>query len=362
MMLAGLHPLAHDRAERWPWSGSWRYPVGAAGDFAAACDGAPAYRLSRGVAAQGQGTGHQGDDLSNGCAGGIVRAAAGGLVLKAATSGENSGYGLHVVLGHRLPDGRLVYTVYAHLAPGSIRVRPGSYVAAGAPLGRVGMTGRATSPHLHFEVRLPSDPEQRWEKAPVVEPLAFVGERLARPLAPGAWDTPYLSWAEEIAVIAPRDSTTMGLGRSEWWRMLAASTRSRLETLPEDPDSLRAALREAHVLDGRTSIEGPLTWREVADDLARAKHAGLRLGHSPVAGKRRRADCRREFGFVDPARDLHALGKLKGRAPTVSLACLALADCLGDPPSPRTAPRSRARELTAARASETEPLPSPTKR
>lgn len=54
--------------------------------------------------------------------------------------------GNHVLLRHA--DG--VYTVYAHLAPGSVRVRAGQAVARGEPLGAVGNSGSSTEPHLHF--------------------------------------------------------------------------------------------------------------------------------------------------------------------------------------------------------------------
>jgi murein DD-endopeptidase MepM/ murein hydrolase activator NlpD len=45
-----------------------------------------------------------------------------------------------------------VRTLYAHLS--SIDVRDGDVVATGRRLGRVGETGDATAPHLHFEVRV----------------------------------------------------------------------------------------------------------------------------------------------------------------------------------------------------------------
>lgn len=44
-------------------------------------------------------------------------------------------------------------TRYAHLRQGSVRVQPGQEVAAGAVLGRIGLSGRTEFPHLHFEVR-----------------------------------------------------------------------------------------------------------------------------------------------------------------------------------------------------------------
>lgn len=57
------------------------------------------------------------------------------------------GYGLTVVLEH----GRGWQTLYAHLS--SSGVQPGEQLAAGAPLGRVGSSGRASTAHLHVELR-----------------------------------------------------------------------------------------------------------------------------------------------------------------------------------------------------------------
>jgi hypothetical protein len=44
------------------------------------------------------------------------------------------------------------FAFYAHLIPGSIVVREGQHVARGELLGRLGNSGNATSPHLHFHV------------------------------------------------------------------------------------------------------------------------------------------------------------------------------------------------------------------
>lgn len=44
------------------------------------------------------------------------------------------------------------YALYAHLQPGSIRVKPGERVARGQVLGLVGDSGNSIVPHLHFQV------------------------------------------------------------------------------------------------------------------------------------------------------------------------------------------------------------------
>jgi Peptidase family M23 len=56
--------------------------------------------------------------------------------------------GNHVILA--LGDGR--YAFYAHLEPGSVRVRRGQRVRAGQVIGRLGNSGSSTGPHLHFHL------------------------------------------------------------------------------------------------------------------------------------------------------------------------------------------------------------------
>jgi murein DD-endopeptidase MepM/ murein hydrolase activator NlpD len=58
------------------------------------------------------------------------------------------GYGNTVALKHELGAS----TVYAHLS--AILVKPGDHVVVGQPIGRVGATGVANGPHLHFELRV----------------------------------------------------------------------------------------------------------------------------------------------------------------------------------------------------------------
>jgi len=97
---------------------------------------------------------HQGIDIDS-ADGERVLAAADGEVVFASTM---SGYGTVVMLDH---GGRTI-TLYAHLTRAIVRL--GEQVPRGRTIGYVGSEGRATGPHLHFEVRVkgvPVDPLDR---------------------------------------------------------------------------------------------------------------------------------------------------------------------------------------------------------
>lgn len=96
----------------------------------------------------GEGAFHSGVDIQAPY-GTPVRASADGEV-----TGNNlgSGYGLQVELNHS----HGVCTVYGHLS--SIAVVAGQHVTRGQVIGYVGQTGRATGPHLHYEVRVRNVP------------------------------------------------------------------------------------------------------------------------------------------------------------------------------------------------------------
>lgn len=89
--------------------------------------------------------------------GSAIRAAMSGTVRFA---GESKGYGNLVIVEHA--DG--LETRYAHCD--SIDVHAGDSVASGQVIATVGATGRATGPHLHFEVRqdgIATDPLSRFD-------------------------------------------------------------------------------------------------------------------------------------------------------------------------------------------------------
>lgn len=90
---------------------------------------------------------HTGIDIGAGF-GTPVIAAQSGSVSEVYTSGWNGGYGTHVII-----SGDNGYTtLYAHM--NGVNVSGGSRVVAGKTvIGWVGLTGRTTGAHLHFEVR-----------------------------------------------------------------------------------------------------------------------------------------------------------------------------------------------------------------
>jgi len=96
----------------------------------------------------GEGAIHTGVDLAAPF-GTPVKVAADGIVLKTEWSG---GYGMLVVVDH----GGGLETYYAHLSRFSVVV--GQEVRRGDVIAMSGSSGRATSPHLHYEIRIGGAP------------------------------------------------------------------------------------------------------------------------------------------------------------------------------------------------------------
>lgn len=96
----------------------------------------------------GEGARHSGLDISAPM-GTPVKVAADGVVISA---GWNGDYGRCVIVDH----GNGYQTWYGHLS--KIEAIEGSEIRQGETIGLVGMSGRATGPHLHYEVRIHSTP------------------------------------------------------------------------------------------------------------------------------------------------------------------------------------------------------------
>ncbi|MGE5235339.1 MAG: M23 family metallopeptidase [Acidobacteriota bacterium] len=85
---------------------------------------------------------HEGVDLSV-ALGSVVHAPADGIVV---FEGRDNGLGKTLKISH----GYGYTTVYGHL--GGYLVKEGAKITRGEPIAKVGLTGRTTGPHLHYEV------------------------------------------------------------------------------------------------------------------------------------------------------------------------------------------------------------------
>ena len=92
---------------------------------------------------------HPGLDLAPGWRAKVVASQTGKVVF----AGIRAGYGRLIILDH----GQGLTSRYGHLD--QIMVKLGQTVERGELIGQVGMTGMATGPHLHFEIRLNEKPQ-----------------------------------------------------------------------------------------------------------------------------------------------------------------------------------------------------------
>lgn len=96
---------------------------------------------------------HNGIDISHSTntSAKIVAAASGEVILVVDNipgKTDYASYGNHIIIKHS--DG--YYTLYGHMAPGSLLVKVGDKVNAGQQIGTMGTTGSSTGNHLHFEI------------------------------------------------------------------------------------------------------------------------------------------------------------------------------------------------------------------
>jgi murein DD-endopeptidase MepM/ murein hydrolase activator NlpD len=82
-----------------------------------------------------------------------------------------NGYGRAIIIDHG--DG--ITTLYGHLS--GFGVTPGQAIHRGDTLGYVGLSGRSTGPHLHYEVRIFNTP---------VNPYKYLRFTFTQQIASGA--------------------------------------------------------------------------------------------------------------------------------------------------------------------------------
>lgn len=293
-----------------PIAGAFLYPVGDEGDFTNPHSGesygfyiSDSYLVRRGRKKQ---RAHLGVDLANGGRGGApVRSIGNGVVIVADASARvkvrtrqsvktatmvngkrvmkastrwrttwkwRTGWGNYVVVAHTLPNGQTVQSLYGHLAPKSVLVKKGDVVSAGQTIGKVGRTGRASSPHLHLEIRktLPASPEEAsegledMEEASVtertfallqtVDPVAFLEQHVRRfeDLEPGTWEARYALAACRDGVLSADKDTfhpERPVTRADYYRALVVSFRLATPFTKESFSSSVDALVDAGILD-----------------------------------------------------------------------------------------------------------------
>jgi peptidoglycan LD-endopeptidase LytH len=92
------------------------------------------------------GRSHSGIDIFAGTGAPVAAVKSGSLVLESGGSGGNAAY-------LNASDGNTYYFAHFSAYAGGAR-----QVSQGEVIGYVGMTGNASAPHLHFEIRTPSGP------------------------------------------------------------------------------------------------------------------------------------------------------------------------------------------------------------
>jgi murein DD-endopeptidase MepM/ murein hydrolase activator NlpD len=83
----------------------------------------------------------------------LIKASAAGKVISSINNGGwNGGYGNYVIIAH--DNGS--QTLYAHNQKNFVTV--GERVEQGEIIAKIGMTGKTTGPHVHFEIRGAKNP------------------------------------------------------------------------------------------------------------------------------------------------------------------------------------------------------------
>jgi len=118
-----------------------------------------------------------------------------------------------------------LYSKYAHLKPGSIRVKIGDYVTQGQELGQVGSSGRSPEPHLHFQ----------FQSTPYIDsgtldfPIAYYVSKAGREYSFRSFDRPALNEIVANPEINPLLSIAFHLIPGQKIRILFTAEHSEQE-------------------------------------------------------------------------------------------------------------------------------------
>lgn len=213
-----------------------------------------------------------------------VLAAAAGTVLRARSdmpdvSVRQSGTG--AVDGRDCGNGLVIdhgggwETQYCHMAQGSLRVQPGQTVAAGQPIGRIGLSGMTEYPHLHITVR---------RAGQVVDPFAPAGGETCGPQTP-LWD------AAAMGQLAYKRQAVLNTGFTSQAVQMEALAAGALAPAGADAPALVAYVRAINLEPGdvqELTLRGPaggLVATSTAEPIQRP-----RAQHMLFVGKKRPAD------------------------------------------------------------------------
>jgi len=154
-----------------PFKGQWRVDWGGPTKDLNQHVQAPAQRRAADLVIAGaDGKTHRGDGKKNDdyyAYGREILAAADGVVstvIDGVAENEIGSTNRYVLPGNVviLKHGDTLYSVYAHLQPGKIRVKTGAKIKRGQVLGFCGNSGNSSEPHLHFQLQDGPRLEKSW--------------------------------------------------------------------------------------------------------------------------------------------------------------------------------------------------------
>ncbi|HEX2561349.1 M23 family metallopeptidase, partial [Phenylobacterium sp.] len=135
-------------------------------------------------------------------------------------------------------------TQYCHMAQGSLRVQPGQKVAAGEPIGRIGLSGMTEYPHLHITVR---------RAGTMVDPFVPAGGDACQAQNP-LWD------AAALAQLAYKRQTVLNAGFTSAAVQMEALEAGALPPAGPDAPALVAYVRAINLEPGdvqELTLRGP---------------------------------------------------------------------------------------------------------